>query len=73
MHGKPKKVKNPTLVITSEDDPLFNKDFIDVNELIEKNNENLAFVLTKEGRHVSFCEGLNCMGKSRCEEFYNLV
>ena len=76
LYGKPKKVKIPTLVITSEDDPLFNKDFIDVNELIDKSNENLVFVLTKEGGHVSFCEGLNGMGsyvEDVAEEFFNLV
>ena len=76
LYGKPKKVKIPTLVITSEDDPLFNKDFIDVNELIDKNNDNLEFVLTKEGGHVSFCEGLNGMGsyvEDVAEEFFNLV
>ena len=76
LYGKPKKVKIPTLVITSEDDPLFNKDFIDVNELIDKSNENLAFVLTKEGGHVSFCEGLNGMGsyvEDVAEEYFNLV
>ena len=76
LYGKPAKVKIPTIVITSEDDPLFNRDFIDVGELVDKNNQNLAFVLTKEGGHVSFCKGLNGMGsyvEDVAEEFFNLV
>ena len=76
LYGKPAKVKVPTLVITAEDDPLTSKDFIDEKELIDKNNQNLAFILTKEGGHVSFCEGLNGKGsyaEDVAEEFFNLL
>ena len=76
LYGKPAKVKIPTLVITAEDDPLTNKDFIDENELIDKSNQNLAFILTKEGGHVSFCEGLNGKGsyiEDVSDEFFNLL
>ena len=76
LYGKPAKVKIPTLVITAEDDPLTNKEFIDENELIDKSNQNLAFILTKEGGHVSFCEGLNGKGsyiEDVSDEFFNLL
>jgi predicted alpha/beta-fold hydrolase len=76
LYGKPAKVKVPTLVITAEDDPLTSKEFIDEKELIDKSNINLAFILTKEGGHVSFCEGLNGKGsyiEDVSEEFFNLL
>lgn len=76
LYGKPAKVKIPTLIITSEDDPLTKREFIDVKELTDKNNNNLAFVLTREGGHVSFCQGLNGMGsyvEDVAEEFFNIL
>lgn len=76
LYGKPSKVKVPTIIITSEDDPLTRREFLDINELTDKNNNNLAFVLTKEGGHVSFCEGLNGMGsyiEDIAEEFFNIL
>ena len=76
LYGKPAKVKVPTLVITAEDDPLTSKEYIDEKELIDKSNINLAFILTKEGGHVSFCEGLNGKGsyiEDVSEEFFNLL
>ena len=76
LYGKPAKVKVPTLVITAEDDPLTDKSFIDKKELTDKNNQNLAFILTKEGGHVSFCEGFNGKGsfaEDVAEEFFNLL
>ena len=76
LYEKPAKVKVPTLVITAEDDPLTNKDFIDEHELKDKSNQNLAFILTKEGGHVSFCEGINGKGsyiEDVAEEFFNLL
>ena len=76
LYGKPAKVKIPTLIITSEDDPLTSRDFLDIKELTDKSNQNLAFVLTKEGGHVAFCQGLD--GKSSyieevAEEFFNIL
>ena len=76
LYGKPAKVKIPTIVITAADDPLTKKEFIDEKELVDKSNQNLAFVLTKEGGHVSFAEGLK--GKDSyvedvAEEFFNLL
>ena len=76
LYGKPSKVKVPTLIITSEDDPLTSRDFIDVKELTDKSNNNLAFILTKEGGHVSFCQGFNGMGsyiEEVAEEFFNII
>ena len=76
LYGKPAKVKIPTLIITSEDDPLTSRDFIDVKELTDKSNNNLAFILTKEGGHVSFCKGFNGMGsyvEEVAEEFFNIL
>jgi len=76
LYGKPSKVKIPTLIITSEDDPLVSREFLDIKELTDKSNNNLAFVLTKEGGHVSFCEGLNGMGsyvEDVSEEFFNIL
>jgi predicted alpha/beta-fold hydrolase len=76
LYGKPAKIKVPTLVITSEDDPLTQRDFLDVKELTDKSNNNLAFVFTKEGGHVSFCEGLNGKGsyiEDVAEEFFKIL
>lgn len=76
LYGKPSKVKIPTLIITSEDDPLTKKEFIDVKELTDKNNDKLAFVLTKEGGHVSFCQGFDGKGsyvEEVAEEFFNII
>ena len=76
LYGKPAKVKIPTLVISAEDDPLFKTEFIDEKELEDKQNENLAFILTKEGGHVSFSQGLNGMGsyaEDVAEEFFNII
>jgi predicted alpha/beta-fold hydrolase len=76
LYGKPSKIKVPTLIINSVDDPLTQRDFIDAKELTDKSNNNLAFVLTKEGGHVSFCEGLNGMGsyvEDVAEEFFNIL
>ena len=76
LYGKPSKVKIPTIIINSEDDPLTRREFIDINELTSKNNNNLAFVLTKEGGHVSFCQGFNGMGsyvEEVAEEFFNII
>ena len=76
LYGKPSKVKIPTLIITSEDDPLTKKEFIDEKELTDKTNNNLAFVLTKEGGHVSFCQGLNGKGsyvEEVADEFFNII
>ena len=76
LYGKPNKVKIPTIIITSEDDPLTKREFLDINELTDKSNTNLAFVFTKEGGHVSFCEGLNGMGsyiEDVAEEFFNIL
>ena len=76
LYGKPSKVKVPTLIINSEDDPLTLRDYIDAKELTDKSNNNLALVLTKEGGHVSFCEGLNGMGsyvEDVAEEFFNIL
>ena len=76
LYGKPNKVKVPTLIINSEDDPLTRREFININELTDKSNNNLAFVLTREGGHVSFCQGLNGMGsyiEEVAEEFFNIL
>ena len=76
LYGKPAKVKIPTIIITSEDDPLTNRDFLDAKELTDKNNNNLAFVFTKEGGHVSFCQGLDGKGsyiEEVAEEFFNIL
>lgn len=55
LYEKPAKVKVPTLVITSGYDPLTQRDYLDDKELTDKSNNNLAFIFTKEGGHVSFC------------------
>jgi predicted alpha/beta-fold hydrolase len=76
LYGKPNKVKVPTLIINSEDDPLTRREYIDVKELTDKSNNNLAFVLLKEGGHVSFCQGLNGNGsyiEEVTEEFFNIL
>ena len=76
LYRKPAKVKIPTIIITSEDDPLTNRDFLDVKELTDNNNNNLAFVFTKEGGHVSFCQGLDGKGsyiEEVAEEFFNIL
>ena len=76
LYGKPSKIKVPTLIITAEDDPLTSREFLDVKELTDKNNNNLAFILTKEGGHVSFCQGINGMGsyiEEVAEEFFNIL
>jgi predicted alpha/beta-fold hydrolase len=76
LYGKPCKVKVPTLIINSEDDPLTRREFIDIKELTDKSNNNLAFVLTREGGHVSFCQGFNGMGsyiEEVAEEFFNII
>ena len=76
LYGKPSKVKVPTLIINSEDDPLTKREFIDIKELTDKNNDKLAFILTKEGGHVSFCQGINGMGsyvEEVAEEFFNIL
>ena len=52
------------------------REFIDINELTDKNNNYLAFILTKEGGHVSFCQGFNGMGsyvEEVAEEFFNII
>ena len=76
LYGKPNKVKVPTLIINSEDDPLTRREYIDVKELTDKSNNNLAFVLLREGGHVSFCQGLNGKGsyiEEVAEEFFNIL
>ena len=76
LYGKPAKVKVPTLVLTAADDPLTNEEFIDQKELEDKSNQNLAFILTKEGGHVSFAEGIDGKGsysEDVAEEFFNLL
>ena len=76
LYGKPKLVKIPTLCITSEDDPLTRREYLDEKELEDKDNNYLAFIFTKEGGHVSFCQGLNGMGsyiEDVAEEFFNII
>lgn len=76
LYGKPNKVKVPTLIINSEDDSLTRREYIDVKELTDKSNNNLAFILLKEGGHVSFCQGLNGKGsyiEEVAEEFFNIL
>jgi predicted alpha/beta-fold hydrolase len=76
LYGKPNKVKVPALIINSEDDPLTRREYIDVKELTDKSNNNLAFVLLREGGHVSFCQGLNGKGsyiEEVAEEFFNIL
>ena len=76
LKGKPAKVKVPTLIINAVDDPYTKIEFMDKKELEEKDNQNLAFILTKEGGHVTFAEGLNGKGsfaEDVTEEFFNLL
>ena len=76
FYGKPAKVKIPTLILNAADDPYTKVEFIDEKELKDKNNQNLAFILTKEGGHVSFAEGIDGKGsyaEDVAEEFFNLL
>ena len=76
LYGKPKKVKVPTLILSSEDDPLISRDFLNEEEFTDKSNEKCAFVFTKEGGHVSFCKGWSGMesyAEEVAEEFFYLV
>jgi len=75
-NGKPSKIKVPTLIINAADDPYTEVEFIDKKELEDKNNQNLAFILTKEGGHTSFAEGLDGKGsyaEDVTEEFFNIL
>ena len=72
----PAKVKIPTIVLSAADDPIIKEEYIDEKELVDKSNQNLAFVFTKEGGHVSFAEGLDGKGsyaEDVAEEFFNLL
>ena len=74
--GKPSKVKIPTLIINAADDPYTRVEFIDKKEIEDKNNQNVAFILTKEGGHTSFAEGLDGKGsyaEDVAEEFFNIL
>ena len=76
LYEKPAKVKIPTLIINAADDPYTKAEYIDKKELEDKKNQNLAFILTKEGGHVCFAEGLNGKGsyaEDVAEEFFNLL
>jgi len=76
FYGKPAKAKVPTLILNSADDPFTNVEFIDKKELEDKANQNLALILTKEGGHVSFAEGINGKGsyaEDVAEEFFNIL
>jgi len=76
LHWKSDKVKILTIIIASEDDPLTNRGFLDAKELTDKINNNLAFVFTKEGRYVTFCQGLDGKGsyiEEVAEEFFNIL
>jgi len=76
LYGKPAKVKIPTLVLSAADDPIIKEEYIDEKELVDKSNQNLAFIFTKEGGHVSFAEGLDGKGsyaEDVAEEFFNLL
>ena len=49
---------------------------VKIPTLVITSNQNLAFILTKEGGHVSFCEGLNGKGsyiEDVSDEFFNLL
>ena len=75
-NGEPSKIKVPTLIINAADDPYTEVEFIDKKELEDKNNQNLAFILTKEGGHTSFAEGLDGKGsyaEDVTEEFFNIL
>jgi len=76
LYGKPAKVKIPTIVLSAADDPIIKEEYIDEKELVDKSNQNLAFIFTKEGGHVSFAEGLDGKGsyaEDVAEEFFNLL
>ena len=76
LYGKPAKAKVPILILNAADDPFSNVEFIDEKELEDKANQNLAFILTREGGHVSFAEGLTGKGsyaEDIAEEFFNLL
>lgn len=57
LEPKIDKMKIPCLFISSEDDPFSNKKFIPIDKI--NNSDLVAFVLTKEGGHVSFCQGFD--------------
>ena len=76
LYGKPAKAKVPILILNAADDPFTKVEFIDEKELEDKTNQNLAFILTREGGHVSFAEGLTGKGsyaEDVAEEFFNLL
>ena len=76
LKGKPAKVKVPTLILNAVDDLYTKIEFMDKKELEEKENQNLAFILTTEGGHVTFAEGLNGKGsfaEDAAEEFFNIL
>ena len=76
LKGKPAKVKVPTLILNAVDDLYTKIEFMDKKELEEKENQDLAFILTREGGHVSFAEGLNGKGsfaEDVAEEFFNIL
>ena len=54
----------PILLFMSEDDPFTSKTLIPVEAI--KKSDKTAFVTTKEGGHVSFCEGMD--GKASYQE-----
>jgi predicted alpha/beta-fold hydrolase len=56
---KPKvlKIKVPTLFILAENDPFTSADWIPIEEI--NKSEYVAFITTKEGGHVSFCQGFD--------------
>ena len=57
LNLKPKvcKIKVPTLFIFSENDPFSRVDWIPDDEIIK--SKYVAFLITKEGGHTSFCQG----------------
>ena len=57
-------IKVPMLFIMAEDDPFSSLDFLPKEEILK--SENVAFVITKEGGHVGFCQGVD--GKSSYAE-----
>lgn len=76
LYGKPAKVKVPTIVLLAADDPIIKEEYIDEKELVDKSNQNLAFIFTKEGGHVAFAEGLDGKGsyaEDVAKEFFNLL
>ena len=50
-------MKCPVMFIGSDDDPFTAKRLMPLKEVVK--SENVVFVETKEGGHVSFCEGLD--------------